>query len=303
LSLAVFVGGISSLALEMTASRLLAPRFGTSLFIWADLIGLVLIFLSIGYWVGGRWADRAPIPARLYTILAAAGVAILAIPFLANLLLDPVADLTVAGTDLGAILAVILLFGVPTTLLGLVSPFAVRLRISAVGQVGRTAGSLYALSTLGSIVGTFGTAFGLLPYFGITLTLIGAGVLLLAVAGLGWLAVGRQSPVASRQSSVGSDQASEENTQHATRNTPAGTQNSELTTPNSLATPHLLAVVGGGGAAIMALEMTASNLMRPYFGSSQLIWANLIGLVMIYLTVGYWLGGRVADRHPTLLAL
>ncbi len=288
LVVAVPVGGAAGMVLEMTASRLLAPYFGSSLFIWADLIGLVMIFLTLGYSLGGWLADRTPRPLVLYGLLAAAGLAILAIPVLSGLVLSAVAGLTVGGTNLGALIGVVALFALPSTLLGMISPFAIRLRLAEVRAAGRTAGSFYALSTLGSIVGTFATVFGLLPYLGIALTLTLAGGVLLVVATLGALATGRTVP----SPGVASNALAEKGV-----SAEAG-----AVTPTSalppISTPQLLVVVGVGGAGVMALEMTASQLLRPYFGSSLFIWANLIGLVMIYLTLGYWLGGRLADRVP-----
>src|SRR5690349_12671031 len=144
----VFVGGMSSMSLEMCASRLMAPYFGTSLFVWANLIGLVLIYLSTGYFIGGRLADRYPSPRLLCTLTAIAAVYTGLIPFISK----PVLELSVRGLDpnapnagvfIGSMLAVILLFLVPVTLLGVVSPFAVRLSVRAVGSTGRSAGGLY----------------------------------------------------------------------------------------------------------------------------------------------------------------
>ena len=297
LALAVPAGGAAGMVLEMTASRLLAPYFGSSLFIWADLIGLVMIFLTLGYTLGGRLADRAPRPVLLYGLLAAAGLAILAIPVLSGPVLSAVAGLTVGGTNLGALIGVVALFGLPSVLLGMISPFAIRLRLREVGAAGRTAGSLYALATVGSILGTFATVFGLLPYLGIALTLTLAGGVLLLVAALGALLAGRPNPPTPFLRKEGGADADLPSLRRGGAGGEVVTvsHNSELV---AIRTPQLLAVVGVGGAGVMALEMTAAQLLRPYFGSSLFIWANLIGLVMIYLTLGYWLGGRLADRAP-----
>jgi len=181
----VFVSGMTSMALEMCASRLLAPYFGTSLFVWANLIGLILIYLSAGYFVGGRIADRFPNVRLLATLTAIAAVFTGVIPFISH----PVLEFSVRGLDTanasifyGSLLAVILLFAVPVTLLGCVSPFAVRLYVSGVGSAGRSAGSLYALSTGGSIVGTFLPVLVLIPSWGVRRTLFAACIVLLAAS-------------------------------------------------------------------------------------------------------------------------
>ncbi len=169
LALVVFVGGISSIAIEVSASRLIGPFFGSSTFIWANLIGLTLLYLTIGYFVGGRVADRWPRPEVLYLLTAIAGGAIAFTPLISSpilrLSLDAFDDVNV-GAFYGSLLGTILLFAVPITLLGMVSPFAVRLRTSDVSTAGNTAGSLYALSTVGSILGSLLPAFVLIPLLG-----------------------------------------------------------------------------------------------------------------------------------------
>ncbi|HLT18958.1 MAG TPA: fused MFS/spermidine synthase [Thermomicrobiales bacterium] len=165
----VFAGGISSIAVETSASRLIAPFFGSSTFIWANLIGLTLLYLTIGYFLGGRIADRWPRPEVLYTITMIAGGSIAFTPFLARpilrLSIDAFDDVNV-GVFYGSLLGTILLFAVPITCLGMISPFAVRLRTADVSRAGNTAGSLYALSTVGSILGSLLPAFVLIPLLG-----------------------------------------------------------------------------------------------------------------------------------------
>ena len=181
----VFVGGVASLALELSASRLLGPYFGTSLFVWANIIGFFLLYLALGYFLGGRLADRRPDPRLLATLVAVAGLATGIIPFISR----PVLDWSVSGLDnanasvfYSSMLAVILLFALPVTLLGFVSPFAVRLSVRQVGSSGRSAGGLYALSTAGSILGAFLPVLVLIPAWGVRRTLLAIAVALLAVA-------------------------------------------------------------------------------------------------------------------------
>lgn len=165
----VFIGGVCSIGVEIAASRLVAPYFGNSTFIWATLIGLTLTYLSVGYYVGGRLADRYPSERLLYTLTAIAAVAIGLIPLMSrpllNASLDAFADLAV-GAFYGCLIAIVLLFLVPITLLGCVSPMVIRLRLDAIREAGGTAGSLYALSTIGSIIGSFLPVLVLIPYLG-----------------------------------------------------------------------------------------------------------------------------------------
>src|SRR5581483_8959452 len=185
LQLTVFAAGLASLGVELAASRLLAPFFGTSLLIWANLIGVILIYLSVGYWLGGKWADRSPHLRTLFLIIAVAGVAIGIIPYIAApalALAIPALQQFNAELGLVSFLAVIVLFAVPVTLLGCVPPFALRLAARDVKTVGATGGGLYALSTIGSIVGIYLAVFWLIPTFGTRLTFVTFAGILLVVA-------------------------------------------------------------------------------------------------------------------------
>ncbi len=190
LYLAVFIGGISSIGIEITASRLIAPYFGSSTIIWATIIGLTLTYLSLGYYLGGKLADRYPSERLLYLIFAGAGFGTAIIPIVSrpilNASLDAFSSLNI-GAFYGTLLGVIFLFLIPITLLGCVSPMAIRLRLQGVDQAGGTAGSLYALSTMGSIVGSFLPVIVLIPYFGTRQTFYAFAVTLGLVALIGLL--------------------------------------------------------------------------------------------------------------------
>lgn len=176
---------MASLAVEFGASRLLAPYFGTSLYVWGVLIGLILIYLSAGYVIGGRLADRHPRDDLLYQITAWAGLWIGVIPLISYPILllsqQGFKELS-AGLVAGTLLAVVLLFAVPVILLGCVSPFAIRLLLRNVETGGNTAGRVYALSTAGSILGTFLPVFWFIPTYGTRPTLVGFGLVLVGVS-------------------------------------------------------------------------------------------------------------------------
>jgi predicted membrane-bound spermidine synthase len=185
----VFVAGTSSLGIEFGASRLLAPYFGASLPVWGILIGLILIYLSVGYVLGGRLADRRPSAALLFQLTAWAGLWVGLIPLVAYPILlasqQGFAQVSI-GLVAGTLLAVVLLFAVPVILLGCVSPFAIRLLLRGVDTGGNTAGAVYALSTVGSIIGTFLPVFYLIPTFGtrVTLLIFSVALLVISIAGL-----------------------------------------------------------------------------------------------------------------------
>lgn len=193
LLLVVFLAGIGTLGVEMVMPRLLAPFFGTSQPIWAIVIGMTLIYLAIGYWLGGKLADRHPDERVLYRLIAWAGFLCGFIPLVAQPILrtaQQALNSIAAGGLVAALAAVVLLFAAPVILMAMVGPFAIRLQIhrmtEGIAAAGRTAGSISALSTLGSIVGTFLTVLVLIPLIGTerTIYLFASFLLVLGIIGL-----------------------------------------------------------------------------------------------------------------------
>ncbi len=179
---AVFVSGAVLLGVEIAASRVLAPFFGNSLYVWGSLIGVVLTGLAVGYWLGGVLADRLPVTRLLLGVMALAALLVLAIPFVDDAVLEAVVGWD-AGPRLNPLVASVILFGPMSVAMACVTPIAVRLRARSLARVGRTAGRLFSVSTAGSIAGTLATAFFLIPELGVDqLIACGAVALLAAVA-------------------------------------------------------------------------------------------------------------------------
>lgn len=188
---AVVVGGIAVLILEILGTRLLGPHFGVSLYLWSALIGVTLAALGTGYALGGMWADRRATFGRFSLLFGLAGLLVLMLPWAVGpvlRLLEP------AGLRTAALAGAAILFFLPLMLLGMVSPFAIRLKATSLEVVGRTAGNLYAASTLAGVVAAVGTGFVLIPALGVRRLLVMVGVLLLGTAVLGW-ALERRSRV------------------------------------------------------------------------------------------------------------
>jgi spermidine synthase len=175
LILTVFLAGMASLGMELTASRLLGSVFGTTNLVWANIIGLVLIYLTLGYYLGGRLADRSPHRRTFFSVAAWGAFTAGLVPIVARPVLYWAAA-AVEGLDaaimLGSFLALLLLFAVPVTLMGMISPFAVRLSVTDPGRAGQAAGRVYAVSTLGSILGTFLPVLVLIPAIGTARTFL-----------------------------------------------------------------------------------------------------------------------------------
>ena len=179
---AVFLSGATLLGVEIAASRVLAPTFGSSLYVWGALIGVVLTGLSIGYGVGGVLADRWPSRYLFLGAISLGAGLVLAIPVVDDRVLEWVVTWD-PGPRLDPLVAAIVLFGPMSVVLASVSPIAVRLAAREIDRLGRTAGRLFAISTAGSIAGTFVTAFWLVPEYGTDQVLaVGAVVLLTAAA-------------------------------------------------------------------------------------------------------------------------
>jgi len=161
----VFIGGAVVMVLELVATRIIAPYLGASSIVWTSLIGVILAGLSVGYFVGGKIADKKATYKGLALIFIIAGLLVILI-----LYFKPILGLIakIENLQAGALLASLILFTPATIALGTIAPYAVRLRIESLQNSGNIVGKLYALSTVGSIVGTFLGGFFLISYFGST---------------------------------------------------------------------------------------------------------------------------------------
>jgi len=182
----VFICGAALMGLEIVAARVLAPWLGNSIFVWGSVISIVMVALSLGYWLGGQVADRYGSTRTLAPVIAGAGLFTVVVPPISAAILPWAADL---GPRLGSLSASALIFFLPSLLMAMVSPLGVRLASAAgIEHVGRSAGGLYAVSTAGSIVGTLATAFWLIPVLSIDPLLVGIGLLLsVTAAAATWL--------------------------------------------------------------------------------------------------------------------
>ncbi len=182
----VSVSGASVLCLEILGTRILGPFFGVSLYLWSALITVTLAALSLGYALGGRYADRGPKLSRMAGLLALAGLWVLLVPWLKHPILRVTGPLDLRAAVLGS---AVVLFAPPLVLLGMVTPYALRLKARSVERVGRDAGNLYAVSTIASVISALATGFWLIPYLGVLrLTLLVAVILLLSASYAFWRA-------------------------------------------------------------------------------------------------------------------
>ena len=189
LTLTVFFSGMTSLAAEFGASRLLQMRFSSINLVWAAIIGLILVYLAVGYSIGGRWADRSPRAGTMYAIMAWGGFTLGLVPFVAQPVLVAAATATDQlnlGIMAGAFISTLILFSIPVTLLAMISPFAIRISLENASQAGNVAGRLYSISTIGSVLGAFLPSLLLFPIIGTSRTILVFGIATLAIGLLGF---------------------------------------------------------------------------------------------------------------------
>ncbi len=184
----VFISGMTTLAAELAAGRLIGNVFGTSNIVWASIIGLILIYLTLGYFIGGKWADANPTLAAMYRVLAWGAFTLGLVPYIASPVLRAAAtafDSLQVGILGASFVAVLILFIIPITLLGTISPYAIRLTVDDTSRAGQTSGQIYAISTLGSFIGTFLPTLVTIPAIGTKNTFLLFSMILLLVALVG----------------------------------------------------------------------------------------------------------------------
>jgi len=181
LEIIVFICGAAIMILELIGSRVLAPYVGTSIFVWSNLIGIILGSLSLGYWLGGKLADKYSDAKFLSIIILSAGFLILFSTIIKDILLYSLHK-PIPNISHRAFVRYTFIIRSTKHFLGMVTPYAVKLRLNSIDSSGKTVGNLYAISTIGSIVGTFLTGFVLIPFMGSTKILLCLSIILLCCA-------------------------------------------------------------------------------------------------------------------------
>ena len=179
--LIVFLSGCIVMSFEILGSRILAPHFGNDLFVWGSLIGVFLSGLTVGYWGGGRLADHITDLRCFALLLVVPGLILCLSPLYYDKVNYWVFDLHY-GMRFEPLMASVLLFFLPAVFMGAVIPYAVKLQVKTIDLLGTEVGNLYALSSLGSIIGTMLTTFYLITMFGVRKIIIGEGIILVLIA-------------------------------------------------------------------------------------------------------------------------
>jgi hypothetical protein len=180
-----FSGGFVIMALELLGGRVLAPYFGSSIYVWGSIITVFMLSLALGYLIGGRLSMRGPSLTRFALLFLAGSALTFPLVLYGEDLMRAIFD-RIEDPRYGSLVAAAALFTLPTIVLGMISPYSVRLLVTETAHSGRVAGLLYFVSTLGSALGTLVTSFYLVLWFEIDtiVTLLAATLLLLAAIGL-----------------------------------------------------------------------------------------------------------------------
>jgi spermidine synthase/MFS family permease len=284
-SLVVVLANAALLVLQLVAGRLLAPFIGSSLETWTAVIGVFLLGISLGNWLGGRLADRAPDEGTLRWTLLLGALASLAALGLVKLLGS---GESLRWLPLGwRIPLLTLVTCLPASLvLSLITPVTIKLMLPDVRRTGRVVGLVYALGTLGSLAGNFLTGFYLLMTFGTGTIVIGIAVLLTALAFVsGWV----------KGAPAHATEAPRIATSAPARKEPAAPA---VTAAPVFSVSAACAIVFVASFCSMALELGASRFLAPIVGVSLYSWTGIIGVVLAAIVLGNYAGGWIADRWP-----
>ena len=190
LFITVFVTGGAVLMLELLGTRIISPFYGSSIYVWSSLISVTLVFLALGYVVGGKLADRRPRLTMLYLFILLAGLSVALLSFVDS----PVLAATDAlGPRWGALCSAFILFSLPMFFLGTITPYAIKVKAQDLKDIGVTSGNLYGVSTVGSFAGAILTGFILIPHFAVSTVLNFIALLLFAVVVMGFIAARKYS--------------------------------------------------------------------------------------------------------------
>ena len=284
LFLVLFIEGAALMAVELMGAKLVAPFYGSSLYVWTAVLAITVLGLTLGYYFGGQLSGKQYSEKLLFIVLGISALLVFALPHTASFLI-----LLTSGLDLitGICVTCLLLLLPPMLCFGIVGPIVVRLMAISLETLGSVAGTVYFTSTLGGILATFLFGYYLIPEAGLKFCALVTAV---ALASLIVVYIIRLLLSRKQENIVQKD------TQEKDR-----IKSGALKKEKIKSSIYLFAVLEG--ATVMAVELIAARMIAPYFGSSLYVWAAVIGFTLLGLAMGYYLGGRLADKywHPNTI--
>jgi len=296
LFMVLIVEGSSLMAVELIGAKLLAPFYGSSLYVWSAVLAITAFGLTLGYFFGGQLSSSHPSEKLLVGILGFSAVLVVAMPATAGIVIRFTASMALIPA---ICVASFMLVVPPMFCFGLVGPMVVRLMTQKIETLGNVAGTVYFTSTLGGIIATFGFGLFCIPQCGLTFS---AHITALALAVLPITFIIRHISNFKNSKLTGqspeSDSCLTSNNHQLNRAPKPQTQHSKLNTYNTV---FLYAALEGG--TVMAVELMGARMLAPWFGSSLYVWATVIGITLLGLALGYFAGGQLADRYSQLTAI
>ena len=284
LFLVLIIEGSSLMAVELIGAKLLAPFYGSSLYVWTAVLCITVLGLTLGYYSGGKLSAKSPSEKLLVWILGFSAILVFIMPATSGIVIRLTSSMALIP---GICVASLLLLVPPMFCFGLIGPMVVRLMANKMETLGNVAGTVYFTSTLGGILATFLFGFFWIPEFGLTFS---AYTTAISLASLPVIYVVKallphtQHPSTQKQNSIYIVQISKPGTPKVN--------------PEIQKSVYLYAALEG--ATVMAVELIAARMLAPYFGSSLYVWSTVIGITLLSLALGYFAGGKLADKFAHL---
>ena len=284
--LTLIIEGAALMAVELMGAKLVAPFYGSTLYVWTAILVSTVAGLTAGYYAGGRFSAKNATEKTLFAILAVSALLVAVLPYTTRGLITATSG---CGLLTGIIITSLLLLLPPTFCFGMVGPLSVKLLPAAPGVFGRKAGAVYFTSTLGGIAATFLFGCYLVPVAGLhfcsLLTAVCLGILPIAY----FTGIFRHTP---------SDSTTQTNDNLPNQRLKSKQPQKGITGTSAQPGSAVYLFAALEGTSVMAVELLSARMLAPYFGTSLFVWAVVIGFTLLGLAVGYFAGGWLSDKYP-----
>jgi predicted membrane-bound spermidine synthase len=300
LFLVLIIEGASLMSVELMGAKLLAPFYGSSLYVWTAILAITVLGLTLGYHFGGKLSTKHATEKRLVFILSVAAVLVFLLPATAHTLIAITSGMSLIP---GICVASFFLLVPPMFCFGLVGPMVVRLMTQKMEALGNVAGTTYFTSTSGGIFATFLFGYILIPELGLKFSslITGLALTLLPLTYLlkGFLLNGKTTLVQEPLEIIQTPEPETKNLK-SPKIQAAKQKMPKVNTPIKTSFYLFAALEGGAG---MAVELLSARMLAPYFGSSLYVWVAVIGITLLSLAFGYYLGGILAGKRPGITTI
>lgn len=289
LFLVLVIEGASLMAVELMGAKLLAPFYGSSLYVWTAVLGITVLGLSMGYFFGGKLSVKKSSEKLLMLILGTAALLVFTMPATAKVVISLTSSMALIP---GICIASFFLLVPPMFCFGLVGPMVVRLMTNQLETIGTVTGVTYFTSTLGGVLATFLIGYVLIPESGLKFSTLVTTMALASLPVVYWI----KTTISPKKKEITADESIS-----VQRENPVLSVKSKKKSPEAKSIKnsfYLLAALEGG--TVMAVELLAARMLAPFFGGSLYVWVAVIGITLVSLALGYYAGGRVAGKQTNI---